>query len=317
VRIDRAIDSYLGDLARQGCSGRTINDYLAKLAPLCGAKDVVEPRGVREVTADDCRRHLDRWNHRAPGTMYHSWAVMSGFFKWLYRAEEIDVNPMARIEPPKRHASVDLDVTSVTGADVRLLFDACESWGDLLCLSTLAYLGPRRGAVSKLRWRDVDVARGMIRFKEKGGKVIAKPIPDEFAALLRAALVTDDLDTSPSTYVVPMQRKQAHSRERDDRVIWRIVKNLGARAGVNVHPHSLRAAFAVQFLETHPGELEALQRLMGHSKIETTQIYLRRLDQGRAMERVKDLSWGNRFGATAVEAPSGFEPLYEALQASA
>jgi hypothetical protein len=32
---------------------------------------------------------------------------------------------------------------------------------------------------------------------------------------------------------------------------------------------------------------------------------------------VKDLSWGNRFGATAVEAPSGFEPLYEALQASA
>ena len=100
-------------------------------------------------------------------------------------------------------------------------------------------------------------------------------------------------------------------------MIWRIVKNLGKRAGVEVHPHSIRAAFAVQFLETHPGELEALQRLMGHSKIETTQIYLRRLDQERAMERVKDLSWGREFGSIAVEAPSGFEPLYEALQASA
>ena len=51
-------------------------------------------------------------------------------------------------------------------------------------------------------------------------------------------------------------------------------------------PHSLRAAFAVRFRETHPGELEALQRLMGHSKIETTQIYLRRYNDERAMERV-------------------------------
>jgi integrase/recombinase XerD len=317
VRIDRAIDRYLGDLARQGCSPRTLADYRAKLTPLCGSREVVEPRDVREVTADDCRQHLDRWNERKPGTMYHSWAVLSGFFKWLYRAELIDLNPMARIEPPKRHASVDLEVTSVNGADVRLLFEACRTWGDLLCIATLAYLGPRRGAVSKLHWRDVDLERGTMRFKEKGGKVIAKPIPDEFAALLRAAVASGELDTSASAYVVPMQRKQAHARERDDRVIWRIVKNLGKRAGVEVHPHSLRAAFAVQFLETHPGELEALQRLMGHAKIETTQIYLRRLDQERAMERVKDLSWGTRFGAIAVEAPSGFEPLYEALQASA
>ena len=55
----------------------------------------------------------------------------------------------------------------------------------------------------------------------------------------------------------------------------------------------------------------------GPSKIETTQIYLRRLDMERQMETVKDLTWGNRFDATAVKAPSGFEPLYEALQASA
>jgi integrase/recombinase XerD len=171
--------------------------------------------------------------------------------------------------------------------------------------------------VARLRWRDVDLERGTMKFREKGGKAITKPIPDEFAALLRAAVASREVASSPGQYVVPMQRKQAHSRERDNRVVWRIVKNLGARAGVEVHPHSLRAAFAVQFLETHPGELEALQRLMGHSKIETTQIYPWRLDQERAMERAKDLSWGRQFGSIAVEAPSGFEPLYEALQASA
>ena len=63
------------------------------------------------------------------------------------------------------------------------------------------------------------------------------------------------------------------------------------------------------FLETHPGELEALQRLLGHKKPETTQIYLRRMDDEKAMRRVEDLSWGLRFGASGVEAPSGVEPL--------
>jgi hypothetical protein len=73
----------------------------------------------------------------------------------------------------------------------------------------------------------------------------------------------------------------------------------------------------VRFLESHPGEVEALQRFMGHSKMETTQIYLRRLDRERAMERVRDLSWGSAFASIAVEARTGFEPVYEALQASA
>jgi integrase len=79
-------------------------------------------------------------------------------------------------------------VTTVSGADVRRLFDACETWQELLCLATLAYLGPRRHAASSLRRRDVDLERGTIRFREKGGKVITKPIPDEFAGLLRSAV---------------------------------------------------------------------------------------------------------------------------------
>ncbi|HVU77357.1 MAG TPA: tyrosine-type recombinase/integrase [Gaiellaceae bacterium] len=309
MRLDRAIDRYLGDLARQGKSNRTLKTYAFRLMPLCGAKEVAEVRDVRAVTTNECRAYLDNWRDAAPGTRYHAWAVMSGFFKWLYRAEEIDINPMARIEPPRRLPPEELDVVTVTGADVRKMFDVCQTWGELLCLSTLAYLGPRRGGASQLRWRDVDLERGTLRLREKGGKRRHLPIPSEFLALLKAAKLSGKVDCASNDYVIPMQRKQKHGRARDDRVISRYVKNIGERAGVHVRPHALRAAFAVQFLETHPGELEALQRLLGHRKPETTQIYLRRYNDQKAMENVRDLSWGNRFSASAGEAPSGVEPL--------
>ena len=126
------------------------------------------------------------------------------------------------------------------------MFDACETWGELLCISTLAYLGPRRGAVSQLRWRDVDLERGTIKFQEKGSKTIRKPIPSEFLAMLKAAKLSGEVDTDASSYVVPMQRKQKHGRDRDDRVISRYVKTLGERVCVEATPHSLRAAFAVE-----------------------------------------------------------------------
>ena len=61
----------------------------------------------------------------------------------------------------------------------------------------------------------------------------------------------------------------------------------------------------------------ALQRLLGHSRLETTQRYLRAMEQRRLMERVRDLSWEVPFEAIAEEAPTRIELVYEALQASA
>jgi integrase len=315
VRLDRAIDLFEGEQARKGRSPRTREDYFRKLVLLCPKEGDCPPVG--DVTADDCRGLLDRWRDSAPGTRYHSWAVLSSFFGWLYRAGVVDVNPMARVEPPMRQHSDDLEVTTVSANDVRRLFDACERWHDLLCLSTLAYLGPRRRAASNLRRRDLDLDEGTLTFREKGGKVITKPLPGEFAQLLRYAIGAGAIGRDPDAYIIPMIREQRRRGDRDDRIIYWTIKRLAARAGVEATPHAIRAAFAVHFLEGHPGELEALQRLMGHSKIGTTEIYLRRLDRARAMERVKDLSWGLQFEALDEEAPTRFELVYEALQASA
>jgi integrase len=171
--------------------------------------------------------------------------------------------------------------------------------------------------VSRLRRRHLDLEHGWIRFHEKGAKVIDKPIPHAYRRIVEEAVALGVIGDEPDAYVIPMLRRQRRKGDRDDRVIWRLVKTIGRRVGIETHPHALRHAFSVCFLEQHPGEIEALQRLLGHSKIETTQRYWRAMERKRLMERVRDLTWETRFESIAIEAPSGLEPLYEALQASA
>jgi len=87
------------------------------------------------------------------------------------------------------------------------------------------------------------------------------------------------------------------------------VVKVASRAGVKATTHALRRAFAVAFLESHPGALESLRVLMNHSRVDTTQVYLRALDRSHLMEDVRDLTWGRGFLSDREEAHTGFEPV--------
>ena len=316
MRLDRALDRFDGDLARRNCSPRSRRDYFWHLRRLFEYLPPEDPR-TTDLTQDVIRDCLDRWADATPSTRYRVDAIFRSFSKWLYFNDLVERNPMDKLPRPKRTHPDDVPLRALSGSDVRRLFDGCETWRELLCLSTLAYFGSRRGAVSKLRRRHLDFERGWITFHEKGAKMIDKPIPHAYLEIVQEAIAHGVIGDEPDAHVIPMLRAQRRNGERDDRVIWRLVKTIGHRVGIETHPHALRHAFSVRFLEQHPGEIEALQRLLGHSKIETTQRYWRAMERMRLMERVRDLSWESRFESNAEKAPSGLEPLYEALQASA
>ena len=313
-----AIDLYVGELARQGRTEATRLKYTEVLYQFAEHMDRLG-RAPWETTTNDCRLFLDtftrprpprRYQHgsrppASPSTLALYVSILRSYFAFLKDEQIVEANPMDPIKRPPRKRPEDLDVVTTSGGDVARMFAACTEWDELLALATVCYLGPRRKAAAQLRRGDLDLEKGLARFHEKGGKVIVKPLPNELLAIYREA-GDAGVWISSRDYVIP-NRRPTRSKERSPKVIYAIVKRLAERARVDAHPHSLRAAFAVQFDEQKPGHVIALKELLGHARIETTMVYLRRKDRAKAMEQVRDLTWG-ALRPSAGMPPAGFEP---------
>jgi integrase len=311
--LNYSTDLYLGDLALSGKSDETRRKYRYVLDEF---SDMFEHLTPAEVGEEQCRRFLARWADSSPSTLALHVSVLRCFFLFLKRQKIVAVSPMENIDRPRRPHPEDLDVVSNDARDVRRMFDAVETWQEFICLGVFCYAGVRRRAAATARWRDVDLEQGTIKFREKGGKVIVKPIADELAQILHAA---DEAGVweSPNAWLIPnfenLRGRKASLVTRSNRIVYDTVKRVAARAGVESHCHALRAAFAVQFDEANPGHTIALKELLGHSRIETTMVYLRRKDKQQAMETVRTLSWGDFpvTGGTRIP-PAGFEPALPA-----
>jgi integrase/recombinase XerD len=322
MRISRAIDSYIGELARLGRTQATRTKYRQVLEPFADQLDL--DAQVADATKDHCRHYLDRWVDSSPATIALYVSILTVFFAYCVDEGWIDQSPMEKIRRPPLKRPEDLDVVTVSGDEVGRMFAAAQALDEFICVALLAYLGPRRSAAAQLRWRDLDLAKATVKFREKGGKVIVKPIPQELCEMLYQIALGGQVPNAPDDYVIPNREGRAHgvrfatnrNDKRNNKVVYNTVKRVAARAGVDAHPHALRAAFACHYLEGQPGDLDALQKLMGHSRVETTQVYLRRQDRFKAMERVRPLSWASVLQPSSGVPPAGFEPALEETNAA-
>lgn len=306
--IYAAIDRYIGQLAREGKSPATLRKYRQVLDPFA---DTVRYTLPSEITKDHVDRYVDRWTTAAPSTLALYVTVIRRFFEFCVDEGIVSVSPAARLKRPRRPRPEDLDVVSVTSADVVRLFAACADDQERLAIGVPAFMGCRATAAANVRRRDVDLDRGLMRFREKGRKVISKPIPDEFLEFLRA-LDEAGYWLHGDEWLIPWRRPQVAkpAAKRSRKIVYETIVRVGDRARIRVHAHALRAAFAVMFDEMHPDHLRALKELLGHARIETTMTYLRRASRVDAMEHVRDLSFGSVLPPNAVMPRTGFEPVF-------
>lgn len=300
IGVDHAVDFFLAELARNDHSPSTLRSYEYELGHFLR----ILPREylTDQIQISDYRRFIDRWTRTnpktgkrfSPSTIASKVSLVRGFSTFLYDNDwsPTDVALEGKLKRPRRMSAVDLPVVTVSTSDVGKMFDAVETMQELICLAVVASTSRRRTAVANARRSDADLDEGFIRFVDKGGKVIAQPIPDELLTVLRAA-DEDGVWTGPDDYLIPNRRPStANPNGRSSKVIYETVTKVATRAGVRCHVHALRAAFATHFLTNHPDRILALKELMGHTRIETTLVYLRRMNRAEEMESVRDLSWG-------------------------
>jgi integrase/recombinase XerC len=215
-------------------------------------------------------------------TMARTLSAVRSFYRWMHRNEVVESNPARAVGAPKldRHLPAYLD-----RAQIDLLFQSAEARameGGFVDVRNLAILelfystGMRLSELQGLRRPDVDLVSQQVKVRGKGRKERLVPVGDHASLALRNyESKRDDLIRS----IGPKADRTAFFLARTgkriavravQKAVNAFLKQIDEDAGLSVH--SLRHTFATHLLDAG-ADLRAVQELLGHASISTTQIY--------------------------------------------
>ena len=226
----------------------------------------------------DCLRHYLGWRyeqHYKPASTARSLSSLRGFYRFLFRENDIDSDITANIELPKQGRSLP---KTLTESEVDALLNAPDTSTPLglrdRCMLELLYAcGLRVSELVSLTVDQINLRQGIVRVNGKGGKERLSPMGEEaltwivdYMKIARPELL-NGLDTP---VMFPGRKGQPMTRQ----TFWHRIKHHRQVAGIkaDVSPHVLRHAFATHLLN-HGADLRVVQLLLGHSDLSTTQIY--------------------------------------------
>ena len=287
-----AIERYLLRLVTErGYSARTIDGYRRDLALLSG---VEADRGWRALSQADLRRWIAQQTRSgaAPRSIARRLSAWRGFLDALAEQGAIDANPARGLRAPRvgkrlpKALSPDQALSLVQAPAEVPGEDRFETLRDQAMLELLYSSGLRLSELTSLDVRHfgdagersrswLDLAEAEVTVLGKGGKRRTVPVGGPALAALRGWLVERErwLLAHPAADPRPLFLS-ALGRRLANRTVQVRLKRLAQRRGVpaDVHPHVLRHSFASHLLQSS-GDLRAVQELLGHSSIATTQVY--------------------------------------------
>jgi integrase/recombinase XerD len=212
----------------------------------------------------------------APRSVARAVAAVRGFYRYLAITRTIDVNPADDLHAPRTWATLP---KYLTAEEVDLLLaqpDVSTPRGlrDRALIEILYATGLRVSELLALRRTDLHLQAGYLTCTGKGQKQRIVPIGDEAANWVtryereaRARLI--GRASSPRLFV---NARGGTALTRSG--FWRILKAYGRQAGIGrqLSPHVLRHSFATHLLE-RGADLRAIQTMLGHADLSTTQIY--------------------------------------------
>ena len=271
-----AVDAYLAELAEQRRqSPHTISNYGRDLKRLVALADGTPLPDIRlhHVRRFISQLHAQGLSGRSIARLLSAWR---GFFAWLGQHDAVPANPCESIRPPKspRHLPNALSVD-----EAALLLEPVEAGDDVLVMRDLAMFelfyssGLRLAELAALDRDALDIAlhEGEVRVLGKRNKARLVPVGGKAREALAAwAQVRDTLAAPDEVALFVGQR----GRRLGQRMIQLLLSRQAQLAGLSrhVHPHMLRHSFASHVLQSS-GDLRAVQEMLGHASITSTQVY--------------------------------------------
>ena len=202
-------------------------------------------------------------------------SAIRSFFKYLNREGIITTNPARLVASPRRHK---LLPTVLTADDAQRLVEAPNAkkrgmddivLRDRAILETLYSTGIRVSELISINREDIDRNDRLIRIKGKGRKERIVPIGMRSIEAIDAYIGHKNLDAETSAVFTGPSGKRLTVR-----TVQRILENYRKRLGLmhKASPHTLRHSFATHMLESG-ADLRAIQELLGHASLSTTQRY--------------------------------------------
>ena len=201
--------------------------------------------------------------------------ILSGcrsFYRWLIREEFAASNPFELLKAPRRPRKLPntLDIDTVQQL-VALKGDEPLTVRDRAIMELFYSSGLRLSELVSLDFSDVDLATGEARVTGKGNKTRIVPVGRYARAAIQQWLSIRPQLANEAELALFVSKRGSRLAQRS---IEKRLKEWAIRQGINrnVHPHMLRHSFASHMLESS-GDLRAVQELLGHQNISTTQIY--------------------------------------------
>jgi integrase/recombinase XerD len=227
--------------------------------------------------------HMQK-NGKATSTISRNLASIRCLYQYLYNTRLIDSDPSSNLESPK----VEKKLPSVlTKKEVELLLEQpkpsdIKGARDKAMLEVLYATGIRVTELISLNLNDLDVKGGYIRCNTN---LKSRNIPIGNIALKYLKVYISEY----RKLLNPSEDETAlflnfHGSKMTRQGFWKIIKYYTAKAKINktITPHTLRHSFAVHLIE-NGADLQAIQEMLGHSDISTTQVYSK-INKNRIME---------------------------------
>ncbi len=268
-------DNFLAYLKNErGLSDRTIKAYrrdLDQLVVFLLTEDISSPG---QVTQHHIRALVATKHRQGLGgkSLQRLLSAIRSFYRWMLREGIAEQNPAVPVSAPKspRHLPETLDADSINQL-LSIPTDTPLAIRDKAIMELFYSSGLRLAELAGLRWEQVDLGSGMLTVTGKGNRSRMVPIGRIASeALLEWRKTRIQFVPFDEPHIFVSQRGKPISPRSIQSRIHYWAKRQGIQQ--NVYPHLLRHSFASHMLESS-GDLRAVQELLGHADISTTQIY--------------------------------------------